>query len=74
MAKLKSGDMVKIIKAPKEVPYLEGMIVKVVYPSTASKGDGLLCVKTPNGYTHIRTSAVEKAGRRAVDKGNSLGR
>jgi len=54
-ARLKSGDMVRIIRAPKKAEYLQGMVVEVVYTSP-------LCVKTPNGFTHLAKSAVEKVG------------
>lgn len=53
--KLKDGDMVRIVKAPKEAPYLKDMVVEVV-------ATGPLCLKTPGGFTYLEKSAVKLEG------------
>lgn len=45
--------MVKVIKAPKEVPYLEGKVGMLVY-----KQD-LACVRIGDNYTHFRYNEIE---------------
>jgi len=51
--RLAEGDMVRIIKAPREALYLKNMVVEVI--ATAP-----LCLKTPGGFTYLPKSAVAK--------------
>ncbi len=50
---LHPGMMVKVIKAPKEVPYLQGKVGMLVYRQA------LTCVKIGDNFTHFRYNEIE---------------